>query len=226
MSDRPRFTGDHDCGHCGNSVRMEIVADYSQVATHEDERSGIQWDAGPIHELIKCPACRGISLRYCYYHDSFLDDLDYQVVYPEGRSGPIGLPRKLSKAYDAALRVRDIDPNAYGVLLGRVLELVCDDRGASGRSLNDRLAMLAERQEIPDKLVKVASSLRQLRNVGAHASLGELTPGEVPILDDLCRALLEYVYSAPHLVQQAEARIKRLRGKTNKAPRKRTAKRR
>jgi hypothetical protein len=46
--------------------------------------------------------------------------------------------------------------------------------------------------------------LRKFRNVGAHPNLGELTLDEVPILDDFCRAILEYVYTAPHLAQIAQ----------------------
>src|SRR5262249_50952308 len=127
-----------------------------------------------------------------------------------------GLPIAIAKAYDASQKVRQVDANAFGVLIRRVLEMVCEDREADGKSLYDRLADLAARHEIPDKLVGVARNLRNLGNVGAHASLGALTPAEVPILDDLCRSLLEYVYSAPYLVQQAENRLKTLKGRKPK----------
>jgi hypothetical protein len=132
------------------------------------------------------------------------------VLYPVKRDAPSGVPAKISKAYNAANRVRAADANAYGVLLRRVLELVCLDRNAAGRDLNSKLADLAQKGEIPNKLVGVAKGLRQLGNVGAHATLGELTPEEIPVLDDLCRAILEYVYSAPSLAQCAEERLKRL----------------
>jgi hypothetical protein len=61
----------------------------------------------------------------------------------------------------------------------------------------------ADRREIPAKLVGVADGLRKLRNLGAHVELGELTPQEVPIVEDLCRALLDYLYAAPFLTQRA-----------------------
>ena len=116
------------------------------------------------------------------------------------------LPATLQQEFEAALRVRSASPNAYGVLLGRLLELVCDDRGAEKGKLSARLKDLSEQGEIPNKLVEMAA-LQELRNVGAHASVGELTTTEVPILDSLCRALLEYVYSAPHLLKQAADRL-------------------
>ena len=109
--------------------------------------------------------------------------------------------------------MRSIDPNAYAVLIGRVLELVCSDRKAKGNSLNNKLQDLADRQEIPEKLVGVADGLRNFRNVGAHPSLGELTESEIPILDDLSKAILEYVYTAPYLAAKAEQRFNELKQK-------------
>jgi hypothetical protein len=81
----------------------------------------------------------------------------------------------------------------------------------SGESLYNRLTSLAEKCEIPTRLTEMAQQLRQLRNIGAHADLGKLTPAEVPVLDDLCRAILEYVYTAPKLIEQVELRLKELK---------------
>ena len=50
-----------------------------------------------------------------------------------------------------------------------------------------------------------------------HAQLGELTEKEVPVLDALCRAILEYVYGAPDLVARVKARLDGLRGKDSAA---------
>ena len=57
----------------------------------------------------------------------------------------------------------------------------------------------------------MAHNLRQLRNVGAHANLGDLTTNEIPFLDDLCLAILEYVYSAPLLLQSAENKLQEIK---------------
>jgi hypothetical protein len=40
--------------------------------------------------------------------------------------------------------------------------------------------------------------------------LGELTENEAPILDNLSRAILEYVYSTPHLVEGARKALEKL----------------
>lgn len=214
------FSEELRCEHCGNRAPMQKVAQYSNTGWAYDEKTGMQWEEGPIYELLKCPACLEVMLRRYFWTDLMEpQDVEFKLLYPSSDRIPPGLPPKVKKAYEAALRVRGVDPNAFGVLLGRVLELVCEDRAAEGRYLGHKLDNLAKRAEIPDKLVAVANGLKDLRNVGAHASLGELTTNEVPILADLCRAVLEYVYSAPHLADEAEwslARLRRRRGSNSR----------
>jgi hypothetical protein len=221
VTDEKRYSGKVKCGHCGNEAPMVIGATLSQVRSSEDPKTGISWEAGPVHELLTCPACEGITLRRYHWHDWFdPDNIDVEIVYPTTASAaPIGLPPTIQQEFDAALRVRSVSPNAYRVLLGRLLELVCNDRGAEKGNLGARLKELSSRDEIPEQLVRVAEKLLELRHVGAHAWVGELGPAEVPILDSLCRAILEYVYSAPHLVKQAEERLNQLRSQQRKKKR-------
>lgn len=206
--DKKEFSGIVPCGHCRNKSPMEIVHRFSQIRSDEDA-NGL--DHGPVHELLLCPACDAITLRRGYWSEDDPGDANYTVLYPtNGNKMPLGLPASLQKPFEAAAKVKSIDPNAYGVLVGRLLELVCADRGAKGKNLSDKLSNLAERGEIPTKLVDVVKSLRRLRNVAAHATLGELAESDVPLVDDLGKAILEYVYSAPFLAKQAEDRLAQL----------------
>ena len=45
---------------------------------------------------------------------------DFFTRYPQTTRAPIGLPGAIEKAFEAALKVRRIDSNAYGVLIGRL----------------------------------------------------------------------------------------------------------
>jgi hypothetical protein len=214
VADAQKFSGTLKCGHCGNRAPQAIVAQHADYTQHEQQ--GVEWNESKHYELLQCPACSGVTLRTFFWHDGYMDEAEgptYDVLYPSERPKPRGLPGSVAADYEAAQRVKHLSPNAYGVLLGRVLELVCVDRNAKGRSLHEKLKDLATKGEIPAKLVDVAQSLKDLRNVGAHAALGDLTPGEVPILEDLTRAILEYVYSAPAL---AEAAVKSLAGMKKK----------
>lgn len=198
---------------------MKIVAEYylSTKPSYdypEDEYYAPKPEEGYRYELLLCLACKDITL-WKYFDADYLDSEETTVktLYPLAGLKLAGLPYQIQQAYEIALKVRLIDPNAYAVLLGRILEMICEDRKANGKNLFDKLNDLAKKDEIPEKLIGVADSLRHLRNVGAHASAGELTRDEIPMLDDLCKAILEYVYSAPYLVEKAEQRLKRLKEK-------------
>lgn len=204
------FTQEMKCGHCQNSVFMEIVGSYSAIRSYAD--GPMSWESGYIYNILVCPACDKVSFRR-YGWDDQMDpaDVTFEVIYPQVRDLR-GLPPKVDAAYKAAVRVRTVDANAYGVLIGRVLDLICEDRAATGRSLDSRLKSLAVRGEIPTKLVNVATGLRRLRNIGAHADLGELTEEDLPVVENLARAILEYVYTAPLLAEEAERRLALLTG--------------
>jgi len=206
-----RFTPAMKCGHCGNKTPMEIVASFSQIQEKYDESIKMSWEEGPVWELLLCPACSDVTLQRTEYHEAFVDDLLSEILYPIKTKPIIGLPKEVNMSYEAALRVSNIDPNAFAVLLGRVLDKVCLDRKAQGESLSEKLQYLAKQGEIPSRLAEIAHQLRQLRNIGAHADLGDLTEKEIPILSALCNAILEYVYTAPALIDQVKKHFENLK---------------
>jgi len=201
------------CGHCSNVAPMEIVAEYSNKQMQIDEENSVSWETSTNYELLLCPSCDKLTLRSYYWDESMdsEDEVAYRLLYPHKNTIPQGLPDSIGKAYEAAIKVKSIDSNAFGVLIGRVIEMVCVDREAKGRYLGQKLGDLANRKEIPEKLVSVAKNLTEFRNVGAHAELGELTQAQVPIVNALCRAILDYVYTAPYLAQKAEDSLNALK---------------
>lgn len=190
---------------------MEILGTGSDT-TFQESVDEPPIEVGNIYEILKCPACEKETIRKYFWHDYMDDSMEpkYEILYPQDARIPIGLPDNIVRAYLAALKVKSVDSNAFGVLIGRVIEMVCVDRGASGRMLGQKLQDLATKGEIPDKLVEVAGKLAKLRNIGAHSDLGELTEKEAPIVEDLCKSLLDYLYTAPHLANKAEEAINEL----------------
>ncbi len=218
-AEKREFTEPMKCGHCLNYAPMIKGATYSTVAKMWDEDTNTTYEEGDIYQVLDCPSCNKVTLTKEYYNE-MLDLSDYysetEILFPINDKIPLGLPIKISKAYEASLKIKNIDANAYGVLVGRVLEMVCENRKATGKDLNSKLLDLASKGEIPNNLVGVANGLRNLRNVGAHAVLGELTEDEVPILGSLVNAILEYVYSAPYLAQIAQNKLDKLKKKKTK----------
>lgn len=207
------YTKPIQCPRCGNEAPMRIVASFELSPREREQNSEDTLDGGETWRLVVCPACKEVSVGLIRWVD-FLDVEDefrMRIVYPAWNRTLTGLPSKIDSAYNTALKVRSVDSNAFAVLLGRVLDMVCLDKQATGSTLYERLNSLAEKGAIPPRLADMAHQLRQLRNIGAHADLGELTPAEVPVLDSLCRAILEYVYTAPQLVEEVERRLQKLK---------------
>lgn len=207
------------CGHCSNISNMKIIGSISDMEEpnykDDDPMYGSPPEQGIIYSVLKCPACSKTNILSYFWHDCMEsdDDITFKNIYPPDKNIPIGLPENIFKAFRAAEKVKSIDVNAYVILLRRLLELICIDRSAKGDTLAAMLSDLASRNEIPDKLVKVAKGLKDFGNIGAHAGIGELSENEIPIVTTLCTAILEYIYSAPHLATIAESKLNAIKKK-------------
>jgi hypothetical protein len=202
------------CGHCSNVGRMKILSTYNDGKTYAEEipfDGRIQvatYDAGTLWEFYLCEACAKPTVRYHIYDDRYQEEMAGPIIcYPEAKQKLEGLPEAIAKAHEAALRVRNVDGNAYAVLQRRLLEIVCLDQEAEGKTLSERLKNLAERGILPPQLAEVADSIRSLGNVGAHASTGDIEERDIHLLDSLSAAVLEYVYIAPQLVARVRQRV-------------------
>jgi hypothetical protein len=83
---KKNFTQSFKCGHCQNDAPMEIVSDYSNVQSHEDR--DMSWEAGPVYEVCKCPACDLVTFRRYFYHDAMDPiEIEYVILYPKAEKG-------------------------------------------------------------------------------------------------------------------------------------------
>ncbi len=213
MSDVNELTDPLICTHCGNKAPMQIKAKYDEIewqSAGERECFGYMIEEGRqigyVWELLKCPSCNNILLfRYVYEPSDGATEETF--LYPKASEQIYGLPEDVSRAYTEAQKIKR-HSNSFGIQLGRVLEFVCLDKEAKGNNLKKKLKDMADREIIPKQLADMGDAMREFRNFGAHANpFQELTEKEVPILEALIKAILEYVYSAPALIQEAQSRI-------------------
>ena len=135
---RPEFSDPMKCGHCGNFAPMKKAASYSTIGPMYDKEMGT-YDEGDVYQILECPSCKKINLTSMYYHELMYDEEsepEIEILYPPDDKVPVGLGDSIKKAYEAAMKVRHVDANAYGVLIGRLLEMICEDRKAKGKDLN------------------------------------------------------------------------------------------
>src|SRR5260370_2592379 len=206
-----RYSQNIKCQHCRNTVTMPIVANYSQVRSHSASDGTMEWSAGNVYEILKCPACEGVTFQRGYFHDQFPEEWQPVVLYPTEAKKVDGLPTEIERAYAAAWAGKGIEAHAFAVLVRRLLEMICLDKGAQGRNLFEQLKFLVQTGVIPQQLIDIANGLRNFGNIGAHAGGVQLSENEVPVIDALCRAILEYVYGAPHLVALAQQTLDKVK---------------
>ena len=200
------------CGHCSNLSNMKSLGHVFIDDTPQGNEYGPQPNQGTYYDVFECPACHRENIVKYFWHD-FMEseeDLVYDMLYPMDNDIPIGLPKEIKKSLVAAQRIKLLDANSYALVIRRVLELVCIDRNAEGRDLAKKLKYLSDRGEIPEKLIRIAKGLRLLGNIGAHERDGSLSEKEVPILRDMIKSILEYVYTAPYLAELAETKLEEL----------------
>jgi hypothetical protein len=160
------------CNHCGKSTIFEIRG--------EGNKDGAKLDSN-YHDgqfittwrILECQRCKKPTIEEVetYYELRFdgdygsMEPLSFETVilYPEARSPLTNLPKSIEKKYNAAFKIRNIEPSAFAVMVGRTLEAICNYENAQGRNLSDKLNNLINSERIPPTLAQMARQLKQLR---------------------------------------------------------------
>lgn len=132
---------------------------------------------------------------------------DKEMVWPNAGNLHKSVPESVRSCYQEASLVKSRSANAFANQIRRSLEFVCRDRNANGRTLNDQLRDLRDKGEIPPVLTEMTDILRMLGNMGSHADVEGVDPVYVDAIDEFFRAVVEYVYVAPHRVNEVRTQM-------------------
>jgi len=194
------------CPHCGNDSPQEVVATHNRFGRHEG------WS---YFTLVFCHTCRAALL---YHRDPNRSGAsrgfalkDHDLLWPQINGLHRSVPQRIREVYEEAARIKRRAPNAFANQIRRSLEVLCKDRGATGGSLKDSLKQLSDRGEIPSTLAEMTDVLRLLGNMGSHDHDLPVGPEYVEVIDDFFRAVVEYVYVAPHRVNEVRAQLETAR---------------
>lgn len=202
------------CLHCGNKTYMDEVSKYNKYwcDNYNDFWSDDTW------KLYFCPVCSNITLEHSHVFSEDFDIDEYgnmgpaitiTTLYPHPSSvSETCIPTNIRNSFEAAQKVRHIDGAICALSLRRTLEMVCKDKGETEGSLFKKLQNLSQRGILPPILDQIASVLRELGNVAAHADVEYEFPSKlVPDLIEFTDIILNYLYVLPAKIEDIQSKM-------------------
>ena len=119
------------------------------------------------------------------------------------------IPEAIKSSFEEAITCHSSACHiAAAIMVRKTLELICHDRGASGRNLKDRLESLSTKLILPPELFQGLDDLRLLGNDAAHlesqvfAQIGEQ---EVSVCIEFTKEVLKATYQYANLLAKLRA---------------------
>lgn len=201
------------CPHCGNETPHRLLFSHEGRLLGYDEAGERSAEDVPVmYYVASCGTCSELLLYTAVFGDNistFENGEETTLAYPLTTSLPEHVPIAVREAYEEAARIRSVAPNAYAVMIRRALEAVCDDRGVSQGHLQKRIAILAQRGELPPTLAEITSMLRVLGNAGAHSTGKKLTVPMTWGMAEFFEAIIEYIYIGPKKLNDFRKQLER-----------------
>lgn len=199
------------CYHCGNETVMERIANHTHTETetfgdeHLPNHFTIQFHW--TWRLYLCKVCINVTLEHMKNNDDDIFSKEEMLLYPFQKNEEGYIPEKVARAYESALKVKNIDGAICAIAIRRTLEMVCEDKAAKGKNLFEKLNDLSEKSGLPPIIEEMTTVLREIGNTAAHSGDSEFDNEVVPSLLEFTEKVLEYVYYLPSKLEEIQNRI-------------------
>lgn len=201
------------CFHCGNETLMEPIGEYKWGS------SDIEYDDlsfNYVYEMFVCPVCHKITLRETYGDETMAyinrhDEMEwYQektILFPVNNIESSSIPPKIKKAFESALKTKEIDKNICLIALRRALELILKDKGATKWGLKNMIEEIAEKGILPETLKEASSLTKILGDSAAHDKDLEIDQHDVESMSEFVEFIIEYLYIVPEKINTYKERL-------------------
>lgn len=175
-----------------------------KIQTDEMPWAGNRWLSG--ERVCPNPECR--ALIYIVYKQ---ESGEVVYSYPAERVDfdASKLPDQVKETFEEAIACHsDQCYRASAVMIRRTLEVLCEDQGATGKNLKDRISKLGENLILPKGFLGGLHNLRFLGNDAAHveAKLYEdIGKREIEIALDVVKILLGAAYQMESVLDELES---------------------
>jgi hypothetical protein len=208
------------CSHCNNVTTCEVVYQTTTLKLWED---GTVWGKSGDDDWTRDWLTHFEPFRYCVVqcftceHLSLLGEFEVVVnnsdlhnlpqLYPIQLEFSENIPESIKNTYVEAATIRVRAPHAYAAQIRKGLEDICQNKGATGRTLFQQLQSLVEMGVLPSTLAEMTDLIRQIGNAGVHSDGSKISIIDTDLIDDFFRFVIEYVYVAPAKISELKRRI-------------------
>jgi Domain of unknown function (DUF4145) len=148
----------------------------------------------------------------CHTHVFVVHDANSKVLksYPSEKIDfdHTNVPLRISKSFEEALICHaESCYVAAAIMIRRTLEELCDDKGAPGGVLKDRITSLRTKVVLPSELFTAMDELRLLGNDAAHIqakTYDSVGSDEIEVAIALTKEILKAVYQLDDLVRRLQ----------------------
>jgi hypothetical protein len=180
-----------ECPDCESKVSAIVLAEKNYSPTDD-------YDPFTIH-FLECPVCHRTMVGHSEPIQVGPDEWDVSQpdrLWPRPkRLLNWSIPSAVRKSIQEAEKC--FGAQAYAacaVMCGRSLEALCKQHGAKNWQLARGLKELKDKGVIDGRLFEWGESLRDRRNIGAHATDEEISKEDAADVLDFTVAICEYVY--------------------------------
>jgi uncharacterized protein DUF4145 len=205
-----------ECGHCGNRTPHSKAWQYESLQLYEQHDDRI-WTETYTWVLYACGTCGGLNIYGDFYSVHGSDQLSRTRLHPRASlllppshmiSPREPIPPRIVKLYEEVWPLRHRAPAAFIGQVRRLLEFVCEDQQAAGRSLFEQLRHLVTHGTLPGYFANITDLLRVVGNMGVHATDEDLSRWDAELIDDFFRSVVDYVYVAPAKIRRMQERLR------------------
>lgn len=182
------------CPLCGKAATFNNAAETSDIQTSDDQFT--------LGQRI-CPN------PDCQLHVFFVKEKSQTVkTFPALRIDfdSTNIPEKIKKSFEEAIICHSESCFiAAAIMIRRTLEELCEDRGAEGKNLQDRIRALKSKVILPEDLFNALDDLRLLGNDAAHVeskTYEDIGNDEIEIGIELTKEILKACYQLKDLVEK------------------------
>jgi len=149
----------------------------------------------------------------CYCHIFFVYDPQNKkiITYPHLRIDfdSKSIPGKIKESLEEAIGCESIEAYiAAAIMVRRTLECLCEDRGATGETLKERIGNLKGKIILPAELFEALDNLRLLGNDAAHIESKDyenIGKDEVNVAIELTKEVLKASYQYEDLLNKLKS---------------------